>query len=107
MGVTSGWVIQWAWSVGVLSRVHHITMKEDRRFEAPRLLISEQYTLPELVDHMRQGHTVLGTTVKPYPWLDYATRPKSDTELRMENLLTGCTFKTLTSCVLGKEYSYN
>lgn len=83
------------------------TMKEDRRFEAPRLLISEQYTLPELVDHMRQGHTVLGTTVKPYPWLDYATRPKSDTELRMENLLTGCTFKTLTSCVLGKEYSYN
>lgn len=82
-------------------------MKEDRRFEAPRLLISEQYTLPELVDHMRQGHTVLGTTVKPYPWLDYATRPKSDTELRMENLLTGCTFKTLTSCVLGKEYSYN
>lgn len=56
---------------------------------------------------MRQGHTVLGTTVKPYPWLDYATRPKSDTELRMENLLTGCTFKTLTSCVLGKEYSYN
>lgn len=76
--------------------------KNDATFQTPRLLVSEQFTLPQLVEHMRHGQTVLGTTVKPYSWLDYATRPKSETELKMEAFLTSCSFKTATSCVLGE-----
>lgn len=70
--------------------------------DVPRLLVSDQFTLPQLVQHMRQGQTVLGTKVKPYPWLEFATRSKNDTELRMERILTSCSFKTVTSCVLGE-----
>lgn len=67
----------------------------------PRLLISESVTLPELVEHMKRGRTILGSAVKPYPWLDYTMKPKTDMEKRVENFMTSCTFKTTASCVLG------
>lgn len=85
----------------VLSTCNQKNMDDER--QRTRLLISEQYTLPELVDHMKHGKTVLGQSVNPYPWLEYATRPKTDTELKMERLLTSCSFKTATSCVLGRD----
>jgi import inner membrane translocase subunit TIM22 len=50
---------------------------------------------------MREGRTVSGESVNPYPWLGYATRPKTDTEIKMEAVMTSCSFKTITSCVLG------
>ena len=78
------------------------TEDTERKFSSG-LIISDQFTLPELVDHMRQGQTVLGSRVKPYPWLEYTTRSKSETELKMEAALTSCTFKTITSCVIGRD----
>ena len=66
------------------------------------LLLSEQISLPELIDHMRQGQTILGSHVKPYPWLDYALKPKSEMEMKIESGMTSCSFKTVTSCVIGK-----
>ena len=67
------------------------------------LLVSEQFTLPELIDHMKQGRTVLGTKVQPYPWLEYTGPAKTDMEVKIERYMTSCTFKTVTSCVIGKE----
>ncbi len=69
-------------------------------------LPSDHITLPQLIHNMRQGQTVLGTSVKPYPWLEYTMRKKTDMELKMEAALTSCSFKTVTSCVIGKEKGY-
>ena len=66
-------------------------------------LPSDHVTLPELIYHMRHGQTVLGTSVKPYPWLQYTTRSKTDMELKVEAALTSCSFKTVTSCVIGEK----
>ena len=68
----------------------------------PRLLLSESVTLPELVDHMKSGRTILGGSVKPFPWLDYAVKPRTDMEKKVENFMTSCAFKTTASCVLGE-----
>ena len=67
------------------------------------LLPSDHITLPELIQHMKQGQTILGNPVKPYPWLEYTSKPKADMELKIEAAMTSCSFKTVTSCVIGEQ----
>lgn len=55
----------------------------------------------DLIMYMTHGRTVLGDPIKPYPWLEYTLRSKSDMELKVEAAMTSCTFKTATSCVVG------
>lgn len=57
--------------------------------------------LPQVVQHMRQGRTILGSQVKPYPWLDLTMKQKTETEVNIERFMTSCAFKTTTACVIG------
>ena len=56
---------------------------------------------PQVVQHMREGRTLLGNTAKPYPWMEYTMRDRTKMEVNVERVMTSCSFKTATACVLG------
>ena len=58
-------------------------------------------TLPQVIQHMRTGQLISGAPVKPYKWLEYTGRPKTDQERTAERFLESCTFKSAASCVMG------
>ena len=63
-----------------------------------------QLTLPEVVFHMRSGHTAGGELVRPYRWLDYAGGRTTPMELKVMRVMESCTLKSGLSCVLGEQY---
>ena len=60
------------------------------------------FTLLQVMEHVRTGRVATGEPVKPYKWLEYASRQKTSTELNVERVMEGCTFKSVTSCVIGQ-----
>lgn len=61
-----------------------------------------QFTLPEVVYHVRKGRTVVGEPVRPYKWLDYAGGQRTPMELKVARVMESCSFKSAISCVLGR-----
>ncbi len=64
----------------------------------------ERITLTHVIDHIRTGQ-LIGGPVQPYKWLEYATKPKTDQELRIQNVMDSCTFKSVMSFVVGMQCS--
>lgn len=57
-------------------------------------------TLFDLIQNVKTGNLTSGPR-KPLPWLEYATRDKTDQERKIEKVMESCTFKALMSCVVG------
>ena len=62
-------------------------------------------TLPELMVRMRTGQLSNGP-LKPYRWLDYTAKERTQQELNVQNFMEGCTFKSIMSLVVGMLYMY-
>ncbi len=63
--------------------------------------------VPQVVEHIRRGRVITGEPVRPYRWLEYATKPKLPVELNVEKVFEGCTFKSIMSLVVGEWLSKN
>ena len=59
-------------------------------------------SLTQVMEHIRSGRDASGVPVRPYKWLEYTGRPKTSTELTVERVMEGCTFKSITSCIIGQ-----
>lgn len=62
-------------------------------------------TLPELMTRMRTGQLTHGP-LRPYRWLDYTVKERTQQELNVQNFMEGCTFKSIMSLVVGKMLVY-
>lgn len=61
-------------------------------------------TLPELMTRMRTGQLTYGP-LRPYKWLDYTVKERTQQELNVQKVFDSCSFKSVMSLVVGKMYS--
>ena len=64
-------------------------------------LSPQELTMIELLTRMRTGQLSSGT-LRPYSWLDLATQPKPEQQLKVEKFFESCSFKSVLSYVVGK-----
>ena len=64
-------------------------------------LSPQELTMIQLLTRMRTGQLSNGT-LKPYSWLDLATQPKPEQQLKVERFFESCAFKSVLSYVVGK-----
>lgn len=75
--------------------------KEHSRGEDGHGLSPQEMTMFQLLNRMRTGQLSHGT-LKPYSWLDLATQPKPEQQLKIERFFESCSFKSVISYVLGE-----
>ena len=66
-------------------------------------LSPQEQTMFQLIRRMRTGQLSSGT-LKPYGWLDLATQPKPEQQLKIEKFFESCSFKSVLSYVVGKQF---
>jgi hypothetical protein len=54
----------------------------------------------QLLERMRTGQLSSGT-LRPYSWLDLATQPKPEQQVKIERFFESCSFKSVISYVMG------
>ena len=59
-----------------------------------------------LLERMRTGQLSSGT-LKPYSWLDLATQPKPEQQIKIERFFESCSFKSVISYVMGEDFWLN
>ena len=74
--------------------------KERSRGEASGLSPQDS-AMMELLTRMRTGQ-LSGGALRPYSWLDLATQPKPEQQLRIERFFESCSFKSVLSYVVGE-----
>lgn len=85
-------------STGLLPKTR--VMKMPSKGPVSTAAMEERVTLPQVIHHMRTGQLINGP-VQPYKWLEYATKPKTEQEIKIQYVMDGCAFKSLMSFVVG------
>ena len=63
-------------------------------------LSPQDLTMFQLLERMRTGQLTSGT-LRPYSWLDLATQPKPEQQIKIERFFESCSFKSVISYVMG------
>ena len=70
-------------------------------------LSPQDSTMLALLTRMRTGQ-LSGGALRPYSWLDLATQPKPEQQVKIERFFESCSFKSVLSYVVGKpKYQHN
>ena len=84
-----------------------MSQSQGKEYSAPggdgRGLSPQELTMFQLLARMRTGQLSSGT-LRPYSWLDLATQPKPEQQLKIERFFESCSFKSVLSYVVGMYY---